>query len=73
MFNINIADDWIQTMDLWYRKQLLYQLSHYHCLQDPFLSFDKRLPQPQLATFLCLGIVPKYRPHKASPNYNLTK
>ena len=30
MFNLNnfFADNWIRTMDLWYRKQLLYQLSH---------------------------------------------
>ena len=28
MFNINFADDWIRTADLWYRKQPLYQLSH---------------------------------------------
>ena len=31
MLNINFADDWIRTADLWYRKQLLYQLSHNHC------------------------------------------
>ena len=31
MLNIHFADDWIQTMDLWYWKQLLYQLSHNHC------------------------------------------
>ena len=31
MFNINFANDWIQTADLWYRKQPLYQLSHNHC------------------------------------------
>ena len=31
MFNINFADDWIQTVDLRYQKQLLYQLSHDHC------------------------------------------
>ena len=30
MFNINFANDWIQTADLWYQKQLLYQLSHNH-------------------------------------------
>ena len=24
-------DDWIQTADLWSRRRLLYQLSHYHC------------------------------------------
>ena len=28
MFNIIFANDWIQTADLWYQKQLLYQLSH---------------------------------------------
>ena len=27
MFNINFADDWIRTADLWYWKQLFYQLS----------------------------------------------
>ena len=31
MFNINFAVDWIRTADLWYHKQLLYQLSHNHC------------------------------------------
>ena len=30
MFNINFANDWIQTADLWYWKQPLYQLSHNH-------------------------------------------
>ena len=28
MFNINFADDWIRTTDLWNWKRLLYQLSH---------------------------------------------
>ena len=28
MFNINFANDWIQTADLWYWKQPLCQLSH---------------------------------------------
>ena len=27
----NFADDWIQTVDLWCQKRLLYQLSHNHC------------------------------------------
>ena len=27
------ADDWIQTMDLWYCKRLLFQLSHNHFSQ----------------------------------------
>ena len=30
MFNMNFADDWIRTADLWYWKQPLYQLSHNH-------------------------------------------
>ena len=30
MFNMNFANDWIQTADLWSRKQPLYQLSHNH-------------------------------------------
>ena len=25
------ANDWIRTADLWYQKQLLYQLRHNHC------------------------------------------
>ena len=39
MFNINFADDWIRTADLWYRKQLLFQLSHNHC-PDIVSSFN---------------------------------
>ena len=31
VFNINFANDWIRTTDLWSLKQLLYQLSHNHC------------------------------------------
>ena len=31
MFNINFADDWIWTADLWYQKRPVYQLSHNHC------------------------------------------
>ena len=31
MFNVNFADDWIRTMDIWCWKQPLYQLSHNHC------------------------------------------
>ena len=30
MFNINFTNDWIRTVDLWYQKQPLYQLSHNH-------------------------------------------
>ena len=32
LFNINFADDWIRTADLWCQKWLLYQLSHNHYL-----------------------------------------
>ena len=30
MLNINFADDWFRSADLWYWKQPLYQLSHNH-------------------------------------------
>ena len=29
--SIKFANDWIRTADLWYWKQLLYQLCHNHC------------------------------------------
>ena len=38
MFKINFADDWIWTADLGYWKQLLYQLSHSHCLGRGYLT-----------------------------------
>ena len=31
MFNINFANDWNQTADLWRWKQLLYQLRQNNC------------------------------------------
>ena len=31
---IKFAQNWIRTVDLWYRKRLLYQLSHNHCLNS---------------------------------------
>ena len=31
MFNINFANEWIRTADLWYQKQPLYQPSRNHC------------------------------------------
>ena len=34
--NINYAEDWIWTLDLWYWKRLLYQLSHNDC---PILAY----------------------------------
>ena len=39
MFNLNFADDWIRTADLWNRKRPLYQLSHNH-----FPAFRKLNP-----------------------------
>ena len=30
MFNVNFADDWIRTPDLWYWKQWHYQYSSHH-------------------------------------------
>ena len=31
MFNVNFAEVWIRTADLWCRKLPLYQLRHNHC------------------------------------------
>ena len=31
MINIDFSDERIQTADLWYKKQPLYQMSHNHC------------------------------------------
>ena len=45
MLNINFADDWIQTATHWYWKQLLYQLSHNHCLIH--LSFSVGWSNPK--------------------------
>ena len=39
MFNINFADDWIRSADLWYRKRPLYQLSQNHMLLGGGTSF----------------------------------
>ena len=38
MFNINFANDWSQTADLWYWKRRLYQLSHNHFPSAPHLT-----------------------------------
>ena len=40
IYKLIFADDWIQTADLWYWKQLLYQLSHNQC--------QHLLPAPKL-------------------------
>ena len=31
LFNIKLADGWIRTVDLWFWKRPLYQMSHTHC------------------------------------------
>ena len=36
-FNIKFANDWIRTLDRWYWKGLLYQLSHNHCPCFPII------------------------------------
>ena len=36
MLYINFVNDWIRTLDLWYHKRPLYQLSHYHCPSQSF-------------------------------------
>ena len=59
MFNINFANDWSRTIDLWYWKWPLYQLSHNHFPSSfwffIFLYFS-------LYLFRCL----KYGPNLAS-------
>ena len=40
MFNINIANDWIRTADLWNWKRPHYQLSHNHFLKILFFLFS---------------------------------
>ena len=42
-FMHNIGVDWIQTADLWYRKEPLYQLRHNHCPINIFCSFQYSL------------------------------
>ena len=41
MINIIFADDWIRTVDLWSRKQPLFQLSHNHCPTFDILQLCK--------------------------------
>ena len=53
MFNINFAYDWIRTVDLWYWKRPLYQLSHNH-FQEWLVCLDSNWPptntaQPRVA------------------------
>ena len=53
MLNINFADDWIQTATHWYWKQLLYQLSHNHCLIH--LSFSVGWSNPKRLRITNIG------------------
>ena len=53
MFNINFADDWSRTADLWYQKQPLYQLSHNHFpVSSHVVMLESCLSTP-LHTFAC--------------------
>ena len=38
MFNINFANDRIQTADLWYRNRPLFQLYHNHSTWTSFFA-----------------------------------
>ena len=40
MFNIKFAKEYIWTLDLWYWKQLLYQLSHNSSLPIKVVEID---------------------------------
>ena len=61
LFNYkNFADDWIRTADLWYRKRLLYQLSHNLYLLWPTFTLYNcgSLFQPTvIATAYCYSLL----------------
>ena len=38
--SIKVANDWIRTRVLWYRKQLLCQLRHNHCPRAQFVRMQ---------------------------------
>ena len=43
MFNINFANDWISTADLWYWNLPLYQLSHNHLPKKLLTEFPRKV------------------------------
>ena len=55
MFNINLADAWFRTADLWSQKQLLHQLSHNRIeskLVQMKVSRTLKLPLTKYAAFV---------------------
>ena len=52
MFNINFADDWIQTAHLGYCKQPLYQVSHNHVSSCLFIFVSSSI----LCYFQCCTV-----------------
>ena len=61
MFNINFADDWIQTIDIWYWIRQLYQLSHNH-----FPRFNLEYELKHASLRVC--VTSKRSPQKVSNN-----
>ena len=53
MFNINFADDWIRTVDLWCRKRPLYQLSHNHCPSGEWIITLRKKRKDSIIFTLC--------------------
>ena len=51
----NLADDWIQTADLWYWKQPLCQLSHNHC---PYPIYRERWYSLLGYSMICVVALP---------------
>ena len=50
--DLKFAIDWIRTMDLWCRKQLVYQLSHNLCPRYSFLSQRVFMEANKLGSFV---------------------
>ena len=50
MFNIIFANDWNRTVDLWYWKRPLYQLSHNHCPTALFCKNCVKIRETKRAT-----------------------
>ena len=61
--SINFANDWIRTVDLWYWKQPLNQLSHNHCPTNAKLNWIlvavgfKTSSNLKFVLFLCWGMI----------------
>ena len=73
MFNINFADVWIRTADLFYRKQQSYQLSHIHfaqffCKSSLELRAWEKWNQKSLFSILSHLRQRQEQPHNLCPN-----